>query len=143
MTISPIKTTALIAAAFAATLALTPNNAEAASKTGYFVGGVAAGVGGLLLLDAAHRSHGYYGRGHYAPHHYAPRRYAPRYYAPARACRTTGSILRKIRRNHGFSGFHNIRYRSSTIKMRAWRHGGLYRLKASNCNGRLIWSQAI
>ena len=127
MTRFTLKSTALIAAAFATAIAIAPTDAQAGKKTGYFIGGVAAGVGGLLLLDAANRSHGYYGRGYYDRGYYAPRRY----YRPARACRSTQSTLRKLRRNHGFHIFHNVRYKRHAIKVKAWRYGELYKLKAA------------
>ncbi len=139
MTRTTLKSTALIAAAFTAAIALAPTNAEA-GKTGYFVGGIAAGVGGLLLLDAVSRSNRYYDRSNHNPRGY----YAPRYYyQPARACRSTRSALRKLRRNHGFHSFHNVRYRTNSIKLNAWKYGSLYKLKATRCSGNLIWSRAI
>lgn len=144
------RKTALIAAAFATTLAFMPASADAGSKTRHFIGGVAAGVGGLLLLDAMSRPH--YGPRYYAPRyrHYraAPRyryyRAAPRYryYQPVNNCRSTNAALRKLNRR-GFHSFHNIRYKAFTTKIKAWRAGIHYQIKVNRCSGNIIWSQAI
>ncbi len=135
------RKTALIAAAFATTLAFMPAQADAGSRTRHFIGGVAAGVGGVLLLNALSRPH--YGPRYYAP---APRYYraAPRYryYQPVRACRSTSAALRKLSRR-GFHSFHNIRYKAYTTKVKAWRAGVHYQIKVNRCSGNIIWSQAI
>lgn len=156
-----LKSTALIAAAFSVSLALVPTQAQA-DKTSHFIGGLAAGVGGLLLYDMYKKGRfakdGYAPRSYKAPRGYYPPapqpaygyNYAPPYtyapapvYRPVNTCRTPGKIYRKISRRHGFHSFHNVRTRPHALKMRAWRGGVLYRIKADSCNGQLIWSQAI
>ena len=134
------RKTALIAAAFATTIAFMPAQADAGPKTRHFIGGVAAGVGGLLLLDALNRPRRV---GYYRP---APRYYRPapryRYYQPVRTCRSTRSALRKLSRR-GFHSFYGIRYKAYTTKVKAWRGGIRYKIKLNRCSGNIIWSQTI
>ncbi len=151
----------MIAAALATAIAFMPAKAQAGSKTGYFIGGIAAGVGGLLFLKEykkykkykKQRRNAYYSEPAYEPAYYpAPRYYRPaprtrsaprvRYYQPVSNCRSTNLALRKLGRR-GFRGFHNIRYKNYTTKVKAWRHGVLYQFKVNRCNGNVIWRQAI
>ena len=145
----------MIAAALATTIAFMPAKAEAGSKTGYFIGGIAAGIGGLLVLKEykkykkykKQRRNEYYSEPAYEPAYYPePRYYRPaprvRYYQPVSNCRSTNVALRKLGRR-GFYGFHNIRYKNYTTKVKAWRHGVLYQFNVNRCNGNVIWRQAI
>ncbi len=155
------KKPVMIAAALATAITFVPARAEAGSKAGYFIGGIAAGVGGLLLLKEykkykkynKKRRNTYYSEPAYEPAYYpapapapALRYYSPaprvRYYQPVSNCRSTNVALRKLGRR-GFHGFHNIRYKNYTTRVKAWRHGVLYQFKVNRCNGNVIWRQAI
>lgn len=103
--------------------AVSPQPAEA-GRTGWFIGGLAAGVAGLVALDVLTAPRDTYVSG-------------SRYYVPPPSCPSVATILRRLT-NKGFYDFRNESHGSRFIRVTAHKRGYDYRLKLTACSGRLV-----
>jgi len=138
---STLTRSILAAAVLFSAVAAAPQQAEA-GRTGYFLGGLAAGVAGLLAVNTLLAPR----RSYYAPRYYAPvRRYykpAPRVRAPEPVCSPVDTILRNLT-NKGYYNFRKEVYGDKHIFVTAHKRGSDYRLKVKSCSGRLVSSSRI